>query len=82
MAISRRVPIVGRELVGGARGRDALRQLRGVELACQTRDEAEQLAELIACQLPDPVRARLASLAAATDESTPPDIATTMRMKP
>lgn len=60
MATTQRVPTVARQLVGGESGRDALRRLRGVELACQTRDDAEQLADLIAGLLPEPMSGRLA----------------------
>lgn len=46
-------------LFAGVQGREALRQLRGVELCVRTRGEAEQLADLLATRLPEPVLGRL-----------------------
>ena len=59
MPYAKRGPLTLSEYARRALGADALRMLRRVELECQTREEAEELADVIAGLLPDPVQGRL-----------------------
>lgn len=53
---------LARRWISDADGRETLRQLRGVELTCRTRDDAEQVADLLSSAMPDPPRCRLGLL--------------------
>jgi anti-sigma regulatory factor (Ser/Thr protein kinase) len=58
MAYTQRIPAIT-DHARRAPGTAVLRVLRTVELECQTREEAEDLADEIAALLPDPVKSRL-----------------------
>lgn len=58
MAYTQRIPLTVAEHARRAPGEATLRRLRRVELECATRDEADDVADLVAGFLPDPVQGR------------------------
>jgi hypothetical protein len=60
MPSTQRIPAVLTDFAADARARGCrgLRLLRSLELECQTREEAEHLADVVAALLPEPARSR------------------------
>jgi anti-sigma regulatory factor (Ser/Thr protein kinase) len=56
---TQRIPLTQAEHARRAPGKQVMRLLRSIDFQCQTREEAEDVADELASLLPDPVRSRL-----------------------